>query len=318
MNPIRGSIVLDSEGKKNRSYQDLIEFNDVSLPQIWFLTFTVIFEREVRRYRRNFNKLIIVSSFEFIMGIIVAMLFGSIQFEIATGSAPDQQATQIVSSQLAFTIISINLSLHVFQVDRLIRKREITAGISVIPYYIGKAMASFLETICLTFSFLCSYYPSVQANASFLSYFIIFSLLQMAVAGLANFLCVILRDNALISTGFLVVLWTMGGIDPTISDISERLSVVGDFLHGISPYASSYELHIIYESESYSDAWAFAVQGTYNYYGFSNENKEVSIGLLFVYWIVSNILACSLLMFGKSFDSFLLYLKHRIPSRLVG
>lgn len=112
--------------------------------------------------------------------------------------------------------ITMNVSLRLFQTDSLIRTREMNGGLILIPYYIGKLVASLIEvafskpsllipsnflcvdcqlskSVMLSIAFVCGYYSCVNSRGFFMQYLGIFFLLQLAVSGLSNFLSFLLH-----------------------------------------------------------------------------------------------------------------------------
>jgi hypothetical protein len=207
---------------------------------------------------------VISSSYVLIFfGALVALLFGPIAL---TASSSSGVATQIVSSQLTFALLTLTAQLRLFSFDSLIRVREENGGLLLLPWYLGKVLAGYVDALFTPIAFVLGYFSFVQSRTNILDYWLLYVLLYLAISGLANFcscmfavrvplsveLC--LGDIFLCGTqgksrvsfasGLLVVLWCFGGVSPSYTFIVARLNVLGILLNACSPFKWSLEMQV--------------------------------------------------------------------------
>ena len=201
------------------------------------------------------------------------------------------------SAQLAFGLLSITSSLKLFTYDRLLRMRDITGGISVVPLYIGKLLASGYEILCLPVSFLSGYYPFVYANGKLSDYLRLYMLLFFAIQGLGNLIACLFvtRTNSLIANGVIVVFWAFGGISPPISDIEERMGPLLIITY-LSPFRWSFRLNSYLELDSYSPSWDQSIQDMFDSLHWPNRNDNLICEInLVLYGLFTNLIAVVML-----------------------
>jgi hypothetical protein len=114
----------------------------------------------------------------------MALLFGDVRLY------NPNIVSQILSSQLAFGLLTMSYSLKLFSFDASIREREFTGGIPVSPFYVGKIFGSACDVALLPFAYVCGNYSFINAIALFEEYLGLYLMLAMAISGLANFLSV--------------------------------------------------------------------------------------------------------------------------------
>lgn len=119
------------------------------------------------------------------MGLSIVMRPVNFTEAVFTGSAPNLP-TQVITGQLTYAILSVLSGIKLFGNDALMRNREETGGIVLLPYYLGKVAASYVEIMFYPFAFVCGYYSNLQSNATFAQYWGLFLCLHLALAGLAN------------------------------------------------------------------------------------------------------------------------------------
>jgi ABC-type multidrug transport system ATPase subunit len=133
---------------------------------------------------RSVQSLIHLSYLLMFFGALVALLFGPISLSASSSSGV---ATQIVSSQLTFALLTLTSQIRLFSFDSQIRLREENGGLLLLPYYLGKLLAGYVDAIFTPLSFVFGYYSFVQSRTTMLEYWLLFFLLFLAVSGLANF-----------------------------------------------------------------------------------------------------------------------------------
>lgn len=119
-----------------------------------------------------------------VFGALIALLFGSVALNSAnTGGI----ATQIVSSQLTFALLTLTAQIRLFSADDLIRQREENGGLLLLPWYLGKVLGGYVDLLFTPMSFVFGYYSFVQSRTTILNYWVLYVLLYLAISGLANF-----------------------------------------------------------------------------------------------------------------------------------
>ena len=256
-------------------------------------TFYIVFRREMK----IFYRLLVASISPFLvlilMGVLIGNLFGSVQLSSRT------LPSQVMSAQLAYAITIQPAALKLFYSNSLMTRRESDGGIALIPLYIGKLMGHVIEFCLLPLAFICGYYPFINAMGGFMEYFSIFLLLSLAVTGITN-MCVIMFDrrSGTISSGLLIILWAVGGIEPTVSVIYGRLGGFGRFLVSVSMFRKSFEMGMLVELRRYSDVFSSSVNAMYDEYDIDESKYNWDALYLVLYWIVTNAIgiACMLWM----------------------
>lgn len=264
----------------------------------WLAVYTTSLNRELKVYERTFPTVIRTSISLAVLGLLIALLFGSVALKLSSNGKPAAPSIggQISSAQLAFGLIVMTSGLKLFSHDHLLRLREESAGIILLPLYLGKLGASVFELVFYSYAFLSGYYPFVQPNAPFESYLLTFILLQFAIMGLANLISVTFTSSikSLVASGVLVVFWAFGGIAPSYSNIVDRMGPLV-ILNWLSPFRWSFQLHCILELKTYSEAWSQVIQASYDATGWAEENESLCCGLLIIYAVVTNFLAVLLM-----------------------
>jgi hypothetical protein len=202
---------------------------------------------------RTFDVTISAVVFLWLLGILIAQLFGSVDL---TGNSA---LSQIVSSQLAFGLLLLSYSFKLFSFDSLVRVREVFGGLPLKSMFAGKLASSMAYIWLLPFAYVCGNFPFIESRAQFVQYFGLYFFLACAISGLANFLAVTFTvlftyihtyihlfyfcfqgDNKnLISTGTVVILWCFGGVLPEYLTIRERLGLAGVVINHLSPFKMS-------------------------------------------------------------------------------
>ena len=87
---------------------------------------SVAFSRQVKGYDRNLDTVISTTYILFFLGVLIALLFGTLPLK--HGSAVNIPA-QVTSSQLTFCLLTQTSALKVFAADALVRTREETGTV---------------------------------------------------------------------------------------------------------------------------------------------------------------------------------------------
>jgi hypothetical protein len=146
-------------------------------------TFLVSLMRQEKVYERATISTVSNSILLMFFGALVALLFGSIGLSSGnTGGA----GTQIVSSQLTFALLTLTSQLRLFSFDSLIRLREENGGLLLLPWYLGKMLAGYVDALFTPLSFVFGYYSFVESRTTLLEYWLLYVLIYIAVSGLAN------------------------------------------------------------------------------------------------------------------------------------
>lgn len=133
---------------------------------------------------RTIDTTITASVMLLFLGILIALLFGSVQL-----TSPNA-ISQIVSSQLAFGLMILSSSFRLFSFDHLVRERESVGGVSAKAMYMGKLCASLFFMYLMPLAYVCGSHALISSHSPFIEYFGLYLLLALAISGLANFLAV--------------------------------------------------------------------------------------------------------------------------------
>jgi hypothetical protein len=257
--------------------------------------FSIALRRQLKVYFREMKNLINSKYVLVIMGILIGNLFSTVDLSKNT------MASSITSSQLAFIICVQPDLLQIFLRDTDIRLREESGGISYAPLFLGKVLGSSFDLVLSPIAFVVGYYPFIRSQATFGQYVGIFLLLMLAVSGLINF-CAITFGKAsapVVTSGLVIVLWTVGGIQITKDSIYTSLSGFGRFLVAISPFTASFELHMVTELDKYSEAMNEIVDIYLNRFSYKLSHLSSSIVHLILYFILANVIALGMLLYQR-------------------
>ena len=288
---LRSNTVQLISVKMRNSIPTWVIKSDASVMYLFLLwnTFFTSLAREMKIYERTFSTTIRTSCALYVLGFLIALLFGSISLK------PDKYpnlAGPVTSAQLAFGLLIMTSGLKLYGHDYLVRCREESAGVLLLPLFLGKLIASLLETVFFPFAFLAGYYSYVDANATIWSYTTLFVLIQLAIMGLANLISISFTSpiKSLVASGTLVVLWAFGGFSPSYEEIKQNMGPLV-ILNYFSPFKWSFELHVIIEFSTYSPAWDSTIASTYDKEGWATEDEGLCKGMLVLYFLVTNLLA---------------------------
>ena len=277
-----GETVAPSRALKKKTFVDRLR------QQLSLLchTFLLCLRREMKIYYRTMITTIMPYLVLIGMGALIGNLFGSVTLSSKT------LPSQVMSAQLAYVITIQPAAMKLFYLDTLVRTRESDGGVALIPLYFGKLVGRIIEFCVLPMAFTCGYYPFIEALAGIGEYYYIFLLLTFAATGLVN-LCVVLfaKKSGTISNGLLIILWAVGGIEPNVSVIFERLGGFGKFLVSISMFRKSFEMGLLVELRRYTDVYASSVALMYDEYDIRNSKYKWDVVYLIFYWVITNILA---------------------------
>jgi ABC-type multidrug transport system ATPase subunit len=184
------------------------------LPQRLFeywRTLYVCGARQKKLYNQTFIVVFLTCCILVCSGFAIGYLEGTVRLDLNSTPGVLQQT---LFSQLIFAIFTCNAHLHLFGNDELMRIREESGGILLVPLFMGKVFSSNVEFIFYPFAFLCGYFPVINSNASFLDYFLIFLTLHLALTGISNIMAIYLHKEtrSLGMLGVLVILWIFGGV----------------------------------------------------------------------------------------------------------
>ena len=204
------------------------------------LTFKYVLLREIKVYQRQFTYTIRTSCASLILGMLIGLLFGSVAMRFGGGVG-----ASLNSSQLAYGLLVITSGLKLFAHDTTMRIREEDSGIQLFPLFLGKCFASVFEVIFYPLCFLMGYYPFIDANGSFFSYWLLFILLQIALMGLANLISICFTSalKNIICIGTLVVLWAFGGFSPSYTAMTTSMGPMF-IINYLSPFKWSFQLQV--------------------------------------------------------------------------
>ena len=204
------------------------------------LTFKCVLLREIKLYQREFTYTLRASCASLVLGMLIGLLFGSVALRFGGGVG-----ASLNSSQLAYGLLVITSGLKLFAHDTTMRAREEDSGILLLPLFLGKIFASVFEVIFYPLSFLMGYYPFIDANGSFFSYWLLFILLQIALMGLANLISICFTSalKNIICIGTLVVLWAFGGFSPSYDAMTTTMGPMF-IINYLSPFKWSFQLQV--------------------------------------------------------------------------
>ena len=261
--------------------------------------FSVAFRRQLKVYFREMRNVIISKYILVVMGILIGNLFSTVDL------SKNSITSSIPSAQLAFIICVQPDLLQIFLRDTDIRLREESGGIDYIPLFLGKILGSSLDLIVSPIAFVVGYYPFIESQATFGEYVGIFMLLIIAVSGLVNFCAITFDKNTAptITSGLVIILWTVGGIQITTESIYSSLGEFGVFLVAISPFHSSFELHMITELVQYSEIWDIVVNKYLNNFHYKLSHFMSCKVHLFLYFLLANCFAVFMLVWKR--DNFI-------------
>jgi len=229
-------------------------------------------------------------------GLCVGYLLDPVILETPLGNPNLVQ--QAIVGQLVFGIFVTNTGLRLFAADELMRAREEEGGVWLLPLFVGKIGASYVEFFFYSFAFVSGYYSVLQSNSGFGNYWGLFLLLHLVFASLSNLVAIgvpgKLKDLAML--GITVVLWLFGGVQPPISQLNKKIPIVGPIFNAISPFRFSFPVQIVMELNTYSEIYEEVIDGVYDDYGYSRTGVVYNSAMLMVYGIIVNILAYLLLV----------------------
>jgi hypothetical protein len=257
--------------------------------------FSISLRRQLKVYFREMKNVILSKCILFVMGILIGNLFSSVA--LSSNTMPGS----ISSAQLAFIICVQPDLLQIFLRDSDIRLREEAGGISYAPLFLGKLLGSSFDLVLSPIAFVVGYYPFIQSQATLGQYIAIFLLLNLAVVGLINF-CAITFDKKsapVITSGLVIILWTVGGIQITTESIYSSLDGFGRFLVAISPFQPSFELQMVTELSQYSEAVGDIVKVYLHKYNYRLSHMAACTVHLILYFIISNVLALLMLLWKR-------------------
>jgi hypothetical protein len=252
--------------------------------------FYTSFDRQAITNFRTLDSILTTCCLLLFFGIIVAFLTGPIELD-GTSSGVSSFSAQITSGALVFTLLVQAASLRLFSSDQLLRDREFRAGVYIAPYYLGKLLGNYCESALFAFAFQVGYYPFLKARAPFICYWYVFFLLHLAVAGLVNFVVMAYPSNnkATFSVGCVVLLWSFGGVSPPLSVMQDSMGGIATLINAISPFRYSYRVEVINELSRYPTIWHTA--DLYDKLDYHPDQRDGSIGALFGYFLLANLLA---------------------------
>jgi ABC-type multidrug transport system ATPase subunit len=262
-----------------------------------FMTvFSVISFRHIRGFQRTYTSFKFTCFLLIVMGMIVSALFGKL--DLGQGGNP---IAQVSAMQLTFGLLCITFGLKLFRNDSLVRRREEEGGVWLLPYFLGKLIGSMIEIFVYPLVFLFGYYPLVSAAGKFNEYWGQLALFQFAILGLANFVAIVVpgKNSNLVANGALVILWSFGGIEPTLDVIITRMGGFGKAVNFMSPYKWSFEKQMINELSQYSDLYASAIASAMDKFGYSFGNRRKTTGALIAYYVIANALGYLWLIWAR-------------------
>ena len=248
-------------------------------------TLRVCFNRQLKVYNRTMATRLSPPYVHLLMGVLISKLFGTVRLE-------GDLAAQVMSSQLAFAITIQPIALRLFQSDSLMRRREDEGGIKMAPLYLGKLLGNYMDHIVSPLAFTCGYYPFLRALAPIHEYIFLFFLLMLTVTGITNFCSVMFGKYAgTMAGGILIVLWAVGGLEPTVTKTRENLGFIGEILIFITPYRKTYEMAIVMELQRHSEYFQPIIDLFYNHYSLKENRYGLSVMYLLLHWITTNTMA---------------------------
>jgi hypothetical protein len=267
-----------------------------SMQRVPFVSiFSIAFRRQLKVYFREMKNIISSKVILVVMGVLIGNLFSTV--DLSSNSMPGS----ITSAQLAFIICVQPDLLQIFLRDTDIRLREESGGISYAPLFVGKVLGSTCDLVLAPIAFVVGYYPFIRSQSTLGQYIAIFLLLNLAVSGLINFCAIAFGKQSapVITSGLVIILWTVGGIQITNESIYSSLSGFGRFLIAISPFQPSFELQMITELNQYSEAMGEVVHGYLDQYNYRLSHTEACIAHLIVYFCLANLIALLVLLLQR-------------------
>ncbi len=252
--------------------------------------------RQKKLFYRIFNTIVMTAVVLLCTGLCVGFLLDPVILETVTGNPNLIQ--QAIVGQLVFGIFVTNTGLRLFAADELMRGREEEGGVWLLPLFMGKIGASYVEFFFYAFAFVSGYYSVLQSNSGFGNYWGLFLLLHLVFASLSNLIAIgvpgKLKD--LVMLGVTVVLWLFGGVQPPYSILVTKIPIVGPVFNALSPFRWSFPVQIVMELNTYSQIYAETVDGVYEEYGYKADSVMFNSVMLVVYALVVNFLAYLLLV----------------------
>lgn len=261
------------------------------------VVFVVVALRHFRTFQRTVNSFRFTCFLLFGMGVIVSLLFG--ELDLSSGNP----ISQVSAMQLTFGLLCLTFGLKLFRNDALVRRREEEAGLWLGPYVAGKLCGCIIEVTVYPLVFLFGYYPFVNSAAPFTETWAVLLLLQLACIGLAHFVTVIVpgKNSNLVANGALVILWSFGGLEPTLETIKERMGGFGLFMNHLSPFKWSFERQMISELSEYSDLYSPVVDGMLDKLDYDLGNKRKDTGALIAYYVLANFLTYFWMLWARDY-----------------
>jgi hypothetical protein len=294
-----GNPTARTPSEEQRQGIDIASISLAALDSVQRVPFVSIFSIALRRqlkvYFREMRNVINSKCILVVMGVLIGNLFSTVA--LSSNTMPGS----ISSAQLAFIICVQPDLLQIFLRDTDIRLREESGGISYAPLFIGKVLGSSFDLVLSPIAFVVGYYPFIQSQATLGQYIAIFLLLNLAVAGLINFCSIAFGKQSapVITSGLVIILWTVGGIQITKESIYSSLDGFGRFLVAISPFQSSFELQMVTELNQYSEAVSDIVKVYLDKFSYRLSHTAACIVHLILYFIISNVLALLMLLWQR-------------------
>ena len=264
-----------------------------------FMTvFSVVSFRHIRGFQRTYASFKFTCFLLIVMGMIVSALFGKL--DLGQGANP---VAQVSAMQLTFGLLCLTFGLKLFRNDALVRRREEEGGVWLLPYFLGKLIGSMIEIFVYPLVFLFGYYPLVSAAGKFNEYWGQLALFQFAILGLANFVAILVpgKNSNLVANGALVILWSFGGIEPTLEVIITRMGGFGKAVNYMSPYKWSFEKQMINELSQYSDLYSGPITAAMDKFGYSFGNRRQTTGALILYYVIANAMGYLWMLWARDY-----------------
>eukprot|EP01032_Pedospumella_encystans_P018695 gene18695-21275_t len=252
--------------------------------------FVTCFRRQMKVNQRRIDSISVTCMLLLGFGIVVAFLSGVVDLS-GTGGSMGSFSSQITSGALVFSLLVQSASLKLFTDDKLLRNREFTAGLQIGPYFLGKILGNFIEPCFYAFAFLTGNYPFIKARAPFIEYWYCFFLLHLAISGLVNFLAVAYpgSNTGTFAVGAAVLMWSFGGISPSITAMEDSMSVFATIVNAVSPFNYAFQIEVINEIQMYPNVWN--PEKLLERFNYRSVDRDPCIISLVLYWFISNLLA---------------------------
>ena len=176
------------------------------------------------------------------------------------GSMPVRDRFVSISAlvTMASALLSVIMGLRHFGPERVVFWRERRSGLSAMPYFVGKSLATFVPSVMLPpMVFLSGYYTLVRPRATLTVMYAVLCLVNFAGVGLGQLLGLLSppQNATLNAVVFVMVMQMLSGANPTLKELATsgadvvtyvsfcRWSVQLQYALNVLPFVGLYDIN---------------------------------------------------------------------------